>query len=123
MPQTPEELLKVCEDRLSDQYNVYPFDGCTGLAPTGEPYITYTCQGVKQEGIADSNYGSTPMEAVENYMTKLASLFFFGRFPKHRIFWRTRPTIREFEEEYNIWSRFLISDKPYFLPSVEPEID
>ena len=122
MPTTePEELLKECEDRLSKEYDVYPLAGCTGTAPTGEPYITYTCQGPKEEGAMGSNYGTTAMEAVENYRNQIASMFFFGRFPKCCIYWRHRPEIVKDpeSERYDIWSRFLISNKRYFLPSEE----
>ena len=117
MPKEPEEVLKECEDRLSEQYNVYPFDGCTRIAPTGEPYITYTCQGRKEEGEVADNQGKTPMEAVEKYMVQIASIFFFGRFPDHCLYWRTRPGIvkQPGVERYDIWSRFLISDKRYFM--------
>ena len=111
----PEKLLKEFEQELCEKYDIYPVDGCTGIAPTGESYITYTCQGPKEEGVAGDNWGHTPLDAVQKYINALFFILPDMR-PRLRIYWRSRPEIvKDPDGEYDIWSRFLISDKRYFM--------
>ena len=117
MPKTdPEKLLKECEEALDKAYDVYPFDGCTELSPTGELYITYTCGGPKAEGEVNHVHGKDPLDAAVKYRCQITSRFLSGRFPGHRIFWRCRPEIRELDGIYDVWSRFVVSNESYFLP-------
>ena len=102
------QLLKEYEDNISALYDAYPYDGCTGTAPTGEPYITYSYSVIM----------ITALDALEHYIKRVKESLPEPK-PRLFIYWRTRPEILENEGQYRIWSRFLISDKAFFSPVIE----
>lgn len=97
---------------MESKFPVYPIDGLCAFAPTGEQYITFTVAGVKEEGETDKGIKNSPESAVDGYINEMLFFIKYSAPKKGILYWRKRPQLISDDTHYNVYSRFLISDKP-----------
>ena len=86
----------------------------------GATYITFTQDGIKEEGAKMLTWGNTPFEAWSMYLRHLES-YYFNIPAGSKIYWRTRPELSRWHEvdgktpikpvRWGIWSRFVIGSE------------
>ena len=89
---------------------IHPDVGNFRHAPTGEEYWTITHDGKRGEG--EKVVTAKTYEGMfESYRWFLNNLFSHYNY-RYTLYFRTLPTIQTYNDEYSLYSRFLISDKP-----------
>src|SRR5258708_3147390 len=115
-----QKLLDEARKRLETGFIVFPRQGMSSKAPTGEPYVEVRA-GVVKGGDGTPFLGTIPLhvtpeeaiaaweEQARIYVTRfdLAA----GEEP-YTIYWRIPPEIGPWAGGWKVYSRFLVSNKP-----------
>ena len=93
--------------------------GNSRFAVTGEPFVSFGCQGIKGEGqvhlLTDNpiEAASKLIDGIGRYADEMNATSHSG----HILFWRTLPEIQECEGKWTGFARLLISNKdPLEIP-------
>lgn len=101
---------------LESGYDVVEWDAGQGwphIAPSGEPYVTVTCGGVKPEGAALTLDASTEDEALRFWLAEARKC---GGEGKTILYWRQKPRVtRETNGRYTVFSRLCFGAEPHGL--------
>ncbi len=115
-----QKLLDEARKRLETGFIVFPRQGMI-RAPTGEPYVQVLSGLIRREEPHPTRTTRTPLFATPEeaiaaweeqamiYATRFDPLA--GEEP-YTLYWRIPPEIDQWENQWKVYSRFLVSNKP-----------
>jgi len=87
---TPQERLDQAVEEFERGRDIYPDVGDYSLCPTGEPYLVFTCGGVKQDGERSKVFCTTAESAIQYWIAEFEK---YAANHSGRLYWRCRPEI------------------------------
>ena len=115
-----QKLLGEAKKRLEAEFIVYPLVRHMSKAPTGEPYVQVLSGLIRREEPHPTRTTRTPLFATPEeaiaaweeqamiYATRFDPLA--GEEP-YTLYWRIPPEIDQWENQWKVYSRFLVSNK------------
>lgn len=110
--ESQEKLLAAAVKAFEKHFTVYPQQGTSRLAPTGEPFVTVDTGGIRAEG-ERLHAAATPADAIGGWITNARKLIPTGDIASCTLYWRDRPSLGQLSYGgWTVYARLLISNKP-----------